>query len=135
MIGGVIILMIACLLLEALTTVLQNQQFLPSAFQGSWAMLIGLALTLYALGAVPLGAWMILKPASSLGEWSRRFTLTASLPGAFFLALMPVFSGIVVVVLTRQSTWGFYLACLSLPAVIVLLALALWKTSQSAKKS
>lgn len=134
LIGGALILAIfTCLLIEALTTVLQYQEFLPPAFQGAWATLIGLALTLYALGAVILGAWMILRPAGALGEWNRRFTLTASLPGAFFLALMPAFSGIVVAVLTRQSAWGFYLACLGLPAVIVYLVLALWKAGRSAE--
>jgi hypothetical protein len=44
---------------------------------------------------------------------------------------MPAAAGLVLIAITQQTAWGIWLACLSLPAALILLAAALRKSSVS----
>jgi hypothetical protein len=125
-IGAVVIAVVAWVFIDATTTMVSTEQDLPpSIASGTVAVIIGWVTTLYAVGFVALGVWAATKTSGAWENLSQRFTLKATIPGHFFLALMPVSAGLLLILLTRQTTWGLYLAWLSLPAVLVVLAFTL----------
>lgn len=130
-IGAAVVVIFAWALIDMVMGVVRNEQYLPSAASGTTSTIIGLAATLYAVGFVGFAAWGIGKAFGQFEEWNKRFTLKATIPGYFLLALMPVAAGLVVVVVARQTAWGIWLSCFSLPATVMLLVLTIRKGSGS----
>ncbi len=128
-VGAILIASVSCFLLELMSSIFDNLSYLPSALSGGIASIIAVIGTIYALAFVLIGIWGFLRPPPQLEELNKRFTLTASIPGLFLLSLMPIFFGIVLVVLTKQTTWGFCLSALSLPSLLLFLTLALRKNT------
>jgi hypothetical protein len=129
--GGIVVAILAWVLIDLVATVVRNEQYLPPADPSAISAVIGLAATLYAIGFVVIGAWGIIKASGQLEQWSRRLTFKATIPGYFLMALMPIAAGLILIVITRQTVWGFWLSCFSLPSVLILLALALRKNSKA----
>lgn len=125
------VLILLCALTQMMTSVVRDEQFLPAGFSGITATIIGIIMSFYAVASIVFGIWWALKQPSLFEEWNKRFTLTANIPAYFLLALMPMFAGLVILVLIRESAWGFWLSCLSFPSVLIFLVLSLWKTRNS----
>ena len=84
--------------------------------------------TLGAIFSVASGLWLISqsdKPA--IKKWIERYTLRASIPGYFLYALIPMIAGFLLLFLLGQTTWGFGLACTSVPLTIIFLIFGLRK--------
>ena len=127
-----IVMLVACVLLNATMTVIRNQQYLPQMITDpTVGNVINLLVTFYAIGAVVFGVWLIAKPNAQFEKLNQRFTIKGILPGYFLLALFPVGMGLVIIGLTRQTTWGSWLACSSLPVAMLFLAVALRKNNSS----
>jgi hypothetical protein len=125
-VGTVIVMLVACVLLNATATIVRNQQYLPQAITDPpIGNLINIVATLYAVGAVVFGAWLIARPNAKFEKLNQRLTIKGVLPGYFLIALVPVGMGLAIIVLTRQIAWGFWLACSSLVASLLFLIVAL----------
>jgi hypothetical protein len=130
-VGAVFVIVLLCALIEIIPTVVENGPYLPTDFSKTFDIIIGICMSFYAFSAIVLGVWWTIKPSTKFMEWNKRFTLTASVPGYFLLALLPLLAGLILIVLTHETTWGFTLSCLSFPAILIFLALAIWKDRKS----
>ena len=131
--GTIIVILLACVLLNATATIVRNQQYLPQMIiDQTIGNLVNVAATLYAVGAIVLGVWLIARPSARFEKWNQRLTIKGILPGYFLIALVPIAMGLVIIVLTRAITWGSWLACSSLLATLLFLAVAV-KSYHSSK--
>jgi hypothetical protein len=124
--GTVVVMLVACVLLNAIGTLIRNQQYLPLMIADpAVGNVINIVVTLYAIGVVVLGMWLIARPGARFEKLNQRLSIKGVVPGYFWLALFPVGMGLVMIVLTQQTAWGFWLACSSLPVAMLFLIIAL----------
>lgn len=77
-------------------------------------------ITIFAVFGIGGGLWIISqsdKPA--IQKWIERFTIRATIPTYFLYALIPLIMGLLLILVLGQTAWGFGLACLSIPSVVV----------------
>ena len=127
-VGALIILMVAWLVVSSGVNVVSEQgEYLTLVVQANTpiALIIGWWLTLSTLVIILLFAWLAVKGNERFKTWNERFTVRATIPGYFFIALLPAGMGIVLMILTGQASWGCWLSCLTLPATGLFLWIAL----------
>jgi hypothetical protein len=92
------------------------------------AQVVGWGITLYIVAFLAFVMWLVQKPEDRfLAELNRRYTIRATIPGYFIFAVVPSIFGMILIGLTGQANWGLWLACLSVPSVILLAVLTLRK--------
>jgi hypothetical protein len=122
-VGSILMVAPICMLIQWISNVVEHQWSIPPGFSGNLAITIGIVASIYAVGSIVFGVLMVVTRSDKFDQWNKRFTLTAKIPAIFGLAFIPVFAGLVLIVLTRQVSWGFWLSCLSFPAVLIFLLL------------
>jgi uncharacterized membrane protein YdcZ (DUF606 family) len=122
-IGAVVVVLVAQSLIGGITTIMKYSQ--PVIADDNVASIFAWILTAMTVGYTVLGAVLILKAPKSVENLSKKYTIKATIPGYFLFALLPYAYGLALIELTRLSTWGFYLACASIPAVLLFLVLLL----------
>ena len=126
--GAVIVGIIALWFLSATSDTITHDTISPVVSDATAVNVIGWIATLYAIGSVALGVWGITRASGLLGNLNKRYTIRATIPGYFLLAFFPSTLGLGLVALTRQTVWSMWLALLSLPSILVLLAFTLRKS-------
>jgi hypothetical protein len=123
--GAVVLALFACGIIDSLTNVIRNQQYLPPTQMSSTAAnMIGWIATLWAVGSVITAAYLVSRTNNPLREWSQRFIIRAAIPAYFAFALVPIALGAFLITV-GLTTWGWWLSCLSVPSILLLLALDL----------
>jgi hypothetical protein len=126
--GAVIMLLLILLLIDSVAGIARVKGLsLPMVSLASELVnLLGWGITLYALGVLVLVGWAAAKSKVPFEQLSRRFSITAVIPGYFMLVLLPIVLGIFLLLL-GQIQWGVGLACLSVPTVLIFLLIELSK--------
>ena len=122
-IGAVVVAIVMQFLITSLVTIEQHSQ--PIVTGGNVANIIGWILTAMTIGYIALGVLLIVKAPASIESLNKKYTIKAAIPGYFLFALLPYIYGLLLIQFTRLSTWGFYLACTSIPTVFLFLVLLL----------
>jgi hypothetical protein len=132
--GAIIVGMVVCLLLQNLILMRKYGSDLPLiALSDTMSKAIPWLVTIYALGSVVFGAWLLLHSDPGLEKYHRRSLIRAVIPGFFIFALVPAVAGLLLFGFTGIATWSYFISCLSFPAIFVYLLLALWKRKYLSK--
>lgn len=134
--GAVVIAGVPWVAMGMLDTINAEAEILLPPITGTAGVVIGIALTLVALGSVILGIIGTrgsANPTSMAEAWNKKFTLKATIPGYFLLALVPVWASLILVTLTGQAFWATTLNCVSLPIIIMFLLMYLGRYSEFEK--
>jgi uncharacterized membrane protein YesL len=126
--GGIIFSITALLLISLSAKIPPNEEATTFMLSLSPAQARGIiwGLVLYTLAVVAFFALAALKSYPWFENFSRRLTIEASIPGHFFIALVPILCGIILI-LIGQAPVGISIACLSLPTILVFIAIAVRK--------
>jgi len=126
--GGIIFSITALLLISLSAKIPPNEEATTFMLSLSPAQARGIVwgLVLYTLAVVAFFALAALKSYPWFENFSRRLTIEASIPGHFFIALVPILCGIILI-LIGQAPVGISIACLSLPTILVFIAIAVRK--------
>ena len=122
--GAVVIAGLSWLAMGMLDAINAEADNLLPPIIGTAGVIIGIALTLIALGCVILGLIGVrgsANPTSKAEAWNKKFTITARIPGYFLLALVPVWASLILVTLTGQAFWATTLNCVSVPVIFIFL--------------
>jgi hypothetical protein len=124
--GAVVVAMFVWSFIDSLLNLIQNPVYLAApTLPGATATAMGWTCTLWAIGAIAIGAWLVVKGPSQVRGLAERLTIKAIIPGYYVFALVPLCMGAALIAAAHLTTWGWWLSCLSLPSVLLFLVLLL----------
>ena len=128
--GAVFLIITSLWLVDAGMNVAGSQSLPLLSLSAQTNSVIGWFATITAIGAIVGELWFIAQTPKTSSKVFERYTIHATIPSYFFFALSPVIMGLVVL-FTGQTNWGIGITCLSVPSILIFLALALRKNEQS----
>jgi hypothetical protein len=106
--------------------VVERETFKPTfqKLESSIQISLGVVMTVLGLIGIAFGIWSFLKKKQFIKLLDNRFTVKAIIPGHYILAFVPVGYGMVMILMFGLDFWGGWLACLSVPAVLLFFILS-----------
>ncbi len=128
--GAIILLLFTCFLIDLAVLTAGNATAFEPPLVSDPALwnLLGLLAVLSTLSIIVLAAWLISRGNATIQHLSDMFTIKATIPGYFLVALFPIGTGISVMLLTRRMEMGCLVTLLSIPSILLFLVIALRKT-------